>query len=356
MRKGFTLVEAIITIAIIGLLALTAVTALSAGRQRSRDAKRVAAIDQINKALEVYYLQNGIYPTTINPGQNLSAGSTVYLSPVPSNPTPRNDGSCTTNDFTYSVKGGNSDYNLVFCLGTASGRFSSGLNACSAAGCNNYQPNTVSSLLVWYRADWLNLNDGDGVASWPDLSGNNNTATAASAALRPTFVTNALNGKPAVRFDGTDDLLSLTSAVTTVRTVFIVMKWDWQDKDYAPILGSTSVHDFHGQTETPNESDTVFSTWTNDYLEYGTAWVNGTSTGPAAVTKNRSAFKLLEFQTQTGQNVQFNNISNDRGWTGRNIHGDVAELMVFSTNLSTADRQKLQRYIRDKYGLTISGI
>ncbi len=45
------------------------------------------------------------------------------------------------------------------------------------------------------------------MAAWADASGQGNDATQATAALRPTYRTNMLNGKPVVRFDGADDYL-----------------------------------------------------------------------------------------------------------------------------------------------------
>lgn len=63
-----------------------------------------------------------------------------------------------------------------------------------------------SNLIVHYAADSLGLADGATVANLPDLaalSGFNNAAAAGSAS---TFVANAVNGLPAVRFPGTGTL------------------------------------------------------------------------------------------------------------------------------------------------------
>lgn len=71
-RKGFTLIELLVVIAIIGLLATLAVVAFGATRQRARDAKRKADIVNIQKALDLYYADNGAYPS--------SASATPYPS------------------------------------------------------------------------------------------------------------------------------------------------------------------------------------------------------------------------------------------------------------------------------------
>lgn len=62
MKQGFTLVELLVTISIIGLLA--SITMLSVGnvRQVARDSKRLADIKQLQTALEFYFNQTNGYP------------------------------------------------------------------------------------------------------------------------------------------------------------------------------------------------------------------------------------------------------------------------------------------------------
>lgn len=62
--KGFTLVELLVVIAIIGLLSTLAIVALGTARQKSRDARRLADIRQIQTALEMYNSETGAYPVT----------------------------------------------------------------------------------------------------------------------------------------------------------------------------------------------------------------------------------------------------------------------------------------------------
>jgi len=63
MKKGFTLLELLVVISIIGLLSTIAISSMSSARARSRDAKRIADLKQVSTALELYVIDNGAYPT-----------------------------------------------------------------------------------------------------------------------------------------------------------------------------------------------------------------------------------------------------------------------------------------------------
>lgn len=64
-RKGFTLIELLVVIAIIGVLASIVLASLNNARKKSRDARRITDIKQIQLALELYFDGVGAsnYPT-----------------------------------------------------------------------------------------------------------------------------------------------------------------------------------------------------------------------------------------------------------------------------------------------------
>lgn len=65
-QKGFTIVELLIVIVVIGILAALVVTTFSGIQQKSRNTERETDIKAVHGQLEAYYAQNGRYPTLDN--------------------------------------------------------------------------------------------------------------------------------------------------------------------------------------------------------------------------------------------------------------------------------------------------
>ncbi|MBU4512627.1 type II secretion system GspH family protein [Patescibacteria group bacterium] len=61
-KLGFTLVELLVVISIIGLLSTLAIVALNNARAKARDAKRKADLRQIQKAFDLYYDKYDRFP------------------------------------------------------------------------------------------------------------------------------------------------------------------------------------------------------------------------------------------------------------------------------------------------------
>ncbi|MEI7620805.1 MAG: prepilin-type N-terminal cleavage/methylation domain-containing protein [Candidatus Falkowbacteria bacterium] len=97
-RSAFTLIELLVVIAIIGILATISVLALSNARAKSRDARRVGDMKQVQTALEMFFNDNGRYPTEAEflTGKIFSTSTnntTTYMAQTPISPATA-DGPC----------------------------------------------------------------------------------------------------------------------------------------------------------------------------------------------------------------------------------------------------------------------
>jgi general secretion pathway protein G len=64
VEDGFTLIEIMVVILILGLLATIVVQSLRGATDRAKRTKAQADISELKTALDRYYLDNGSYPTT----------------------------------------------------------------------------------------------------------------------------------------------------------------------------------------------------------------------------------------------------------------------------------------------------
>lgn len=62
-QSGFTIVELLIVIVVIGILAGLVVTTFNGIQQKGRNTERQTDIKALHGQLEAYYAQNGMYPT-----------------------------------------------------------------------------------------------------------------------------------------------------------------------------------------------------------------------------------------------------------------------------------------------------
>jgi prepilin-type N-terminal cleavage/methylation domain-containing protein len=89
-KKGFTLIELLVVIAIIGILSSVVLASLSTARQKSRDAKRISDLGQVQLALELYFDASQSYPrqaaaATVALPAALTSGN--YIPNIPATPT-----------------------------------------------------------------------------------------------------------------------------------------------------------------------------------------------------------------------------------------------------------------------------
>lgn len=101
-RSGFTMIEILVVVVIIGILATIGTLSFMPSLEKSRDGRRKADLANLSKALEAYHTDHGSYPTSLNGtigicGQTGNSAcnwgeafvdnkGTVYMASLPSDP------------------------------------------------------------------------------------------------------------------------------------------------------------------------------------------------------------------------------------------------------------------------------
>jgi hypothetical protein len=218
------------------------------------------------------------------------------------------------------------------------------------------------------------FSSGNNIATWLDKSGNNRTATATGtitnlgningrSCTNWTQTTNVAGGGVATYFRGLNNI-SLTGSSMTVFAVFQMNSTSQQNSrvvslglngtvdsantNYAaPLLrlsntsfqgfrnGSRSTTDFSTVADIPVVATSQFD-GTNHTL-----YVNGTGYTPVAST---GSFNITTYVIGNSM-AEFNSV-----W----FNGTIGEVLIFNTSLNLADRQRIEGYLADKWGLRSS--
>jgi len=231
-----------------------------------------------------------------------------------------------------------------------------------------FSPANLSGLSIWLKADAGVTTSGSNVTAWADQSGNGNNAVGSDTL--PTLQSNAINGYPAIRinnFGNTSKFTVSNNFNLKNSSVFIVVKQLNLDNSFARMLaflGSNNDYDsddglaflfnnFAPQLQlTSNANDAIIANLVAQNVFASVAYkIDGS--GNMSVFYNGGS-------EGTGQNVSMSSQNSggaiyigqgSQNITAAGLYGDIAEIILYNSNLTTPQRQQVETYLNAKYAI-----
>lgn len=242
----------------------------------------------------------------------------------------------------------------------------------------NVTASTYPSVALWLQGDkGITASDGT-VSEWDDQSGNGNDFF---AAVSPMIVSNAINGRPAVQFNGTNMTFmyaysSPTLAITNDMAILAVMNFTTYENASGALAGggggeiiSKTAYPAYNQP-CPYDYYVYYITQTPYFLR-GNGVGGGTFAGAASSPSTGVWHELSA--TMIGSTISHRLDGHQNGtisWSGSTIAdngdfvtigkrldngltltGEMAELIMVGGTLSTNDAAAIETYLGAKYGL-----
>ena len=221
--------------------------------------------------------------------------------------------------------------------------------------------------------------DGATVARWQDKSGNNRHATQSTANARPLLKTAVLNSKSVVRFDGSNDFLSVASNSglnfgTSDFSVFICTRILRTSNNATGILSKDSfagtstykgflVNRFDAAggygVETRNKVSGVGPSANARWNESNILTNTGYIFGPQRDGRVCSFF-VNGLQRSSATEASAVDLTNTAALTiaalnsfsiGQFANLDITEILIYNTALTTAQRQGVESYLNAKWAI-----
>lgn len=232
------------------------------------------------------------------------------------------------------------------------------------------------ALITWLKADALSLSNNTSVSTWYDSSGINHAT--AQGSVFPKYITNVLNGKPVVRFNGENRLSFLpTTAVTDDFTVVLVAAPTEEhevDIKNHPNGGKNKQHFVLGTVNMGKQEAGMGISMGNNGVsvyEHGDSKKGNSDSGyfpaKAVYGGKLNAFNIITVKYMDKRPQLFVNgalVDNDTEKSERTVYspvdiggtvdgstftGDIAEILIYDKVLSETERTGLEAYLHKKY-------
>ncbi|MDD4869525.1 MAG: DUF2341 domain-containing protein, partial [Kiritimatiellae bacterium] len=208
-------------------------------------------------------------------------------------------------------------------------------------------PTNIAGLMLWLKADaGIQTNESGCVTSWTDQSGSNVVASQGTADNQPLYVEGAINGLPAVRFDGTNDQMTWTAL--PAQTVFVVNRVAVGAKVYAGLIGLNGYDvGIRRENATTWRHAGSWSYNMGDFTYQGGSAFRINGYGITTMAENN--WHIVAAVKGDGT---FNMDAIGSYYGGREFGGDYAEVIIYNRILSLSEQNRVGWYLAQKYGLT----
>lgn len=240
----------------------------------------------------------------------------------------------------------------------------------------SFNPTKISGLKLWLdasaKASLYQTTGGaeatannDPVGQWRDLSGQNNNFSQSTAAARPLFQTNSINGLPTVKGDGVNDRLLAATSITGSSnfTVFSVMKMRTaaaaEERPYGNVDGSTGKNGFCYIMNAGQYNPSYVVACNNAGTQRPISWVQTYAANTAYVQtyEHGSSLKAYVDNVQKGTasalTMDFQQpfvLFSDGTPTGAFYSScDFGEVLIYSPALSATDKDRIAAYLKQKW-------
>jgi hypothetical protein len=245
-----------------------------------------------------------------------------------------------------------------------------------------FNPKSIANLGLWLDASntsSLTFN-ATTVSEWRDLSGNARHFAQDTGASQPVANTRTQNGRRALDFQGSQFMLGNAASLNVFRnvsggTAFVVGKIDAASG--SQVFLAVSRNGSNAQARLVIDTDPAALSWRAggrrlDADGFGAATVSGSwDTNVNVLTGlldygNSDAF-LYENGTLLNSNTSFQangntsdtdsdavHIGASGGGTSSFLDGFIAEIILYQRALSATERQRVERYLGRKWGITVA--
>jgi hypothetical protein len=298
--------------------------------------------------------------------ENRSVGVSAKGSPLAVSPFPRLTVSALCLLLTASL--GTAQVTLLneFITGEPGGLSLQSGNTAIINGNPTITPASFAGLVGWWDANALSYTNATPIdnasAKWTDLSGQTNNLIQATAANRPQVLTNIINGKRAVRFDGlaspNNDKLAMTSTIAFAahsNFTAIVVGLVTADSVLIGCVAASGVQ----IRRTVSVEKMIVADQSNSHFSDLFATAHGTAqmmtvrrTGDNITIRENKTDRSNGAFASTGA-ISYDTVgTTDSGGTAVPLTGDIGEIMIYNTYLSDADCDSLyDSYLQSKWGL-----